>query len=91
MERESLTLGGCPVTKQDQSSGERPVSLVSWGYTLTSAHLDLGTWVSEVEGQDQVKGKEVEELEAGEKQETEPFPPLWVLLLLSLIPVHAVM
>lgn len=46
LERESLTLGGCPVTKQDQSSGK----LVPWsaGDTpLTSAHLDFGTWVSE--------------------------------------------
>lgn len=65
LERESLTLGGCPVTKQDQSSGE----LVSWEHILTSAHLDFGTWVSEAGEQGQVKGKETEEDGAGEQQE----------------------
>lgn len=56
LERESLTLGDCPVTKQDQSSGE----LVPWsaGDTpLTSAHLDFGTWVSEAGEQGPVNRK----------------------------------
>lgn len=68
LERESLTLDGCSVTKQDQSSGE----LAPWsaGDTpLTSAHLDFGTWVSEAGEQGQVKGKETEEDGAGEQQE----------------------
>lgn len=47
--------------------------MVSWGHTLTSAHLDLGTWVSETGGQGQVKGKAVEEDGAGEQQEV-PVP-----------------
>lgn len=36
MGRGSLILGLRPDTKQDQSSGEEPVSLVSWGLPLTS-------------------------------------------------------
>lgn len=69
MGRGNLILGLRPDTKQDQSSGEEPVSLVSWGLPLTSTIQVYGfrTQKPREQGQMEAEGEGEVESSGGER------------------------